>query len=234
MRRVVPILIALTGLTALATANPISCPTDTYDNYVLNFSSAASGCTIADKLFWGFTYGGSSRNGASIVSASNINITPDATDLNNPGLVFTSSFWTVTGNVNGRLTLTDSTIHFVVQTVTGLPLIEDGTLKLGTFVQPAGTDVSVLETINLGGGNSVTLSVDGNNPLIDHKTWSPVSQVTVTKDLLVAVQGSGLIASVGGFSEYFSEQTAPEPGLMAMIGSGLLLIGCIRCRARKS
>src|SRR6516162_7831389 len=97
MRRIPVFLLVATALAGISFANPVC--TGTLQNAVTNYTSLATACQVGDKLFYNFTYSGTSgtANPGAAPSASQVNLANDASNPNEPGLIFSSSFWTVSG-----------------------------------------------------------------------------------------------------------------------------------------
>lgn len=222
MRRSLVLLSALTLFALIGSANPL-CTINTIDYYTQNYTSFTTACQVGDKLFFNFSYTPTSA-GATAPDATQVNVIGDSSDPNEPGLIFSSSLWTVSATNPTRNVYVDSSISFTVATVDLSPLIKDATLSfLGQFTTTGQGDAFIGETLLLGGGPAgASLGVDSQGgPFASGTIFAPVSFLTVSKDLQVTVRrnqsGSATITS---FREGFSE--IPEPVSGFLIGSGLL------------
>jgi hypothetical protein len=235
MRRTILLLAALTAFAGMASAFPM-CLNNTATFYQTTYTSAASACQVGDKLFYGFIYSGTAIGGATPVDGSLVNIVGDPTDPNEPGLVFSSTAWTVSsaGGTHGTIDL-DSSFQFTVQTVDGRPLIDDASLNFAghfTVTGVAGADIA--ETVRPGGiPPGISMHVDSTGPFLTSVLFTnAVSLVTVSKDLVVIIPPNQAgSASISSFREGFSENT-PEPVSAFLIGAGLLGFGLLRRRIR--
>lgn len=235
MRRTVLILAASTALAGMASASPLLCPNDTIANYQANFTSLATACQVGDKLFYNFIYSGTSVGGATPVSGSQVNVVADPSNPLEPGLVFSSTAWTVNspGGTHGTIDL-DSSIQFTVQTVDGRALIDDASLDFAgheTVTGVAGADIA--ETVRPNGiPPGISFHVDSTGPFTSTINFpTAVSLVTVSKDLVVIIpQNQAGSATITQFREGFSENV-PEPLSALLIGSGLLGFGLWRRRS---
>jgi len=235
MRRTVLIVAVLTALAGMASAFPL-CLSDTAANYVANYNSPASACQVGDKLFYDFIYSGTSIGGVTPVPSSAVDIVGDPSNPNEPGLVFSSTGWTVssTGGTHGTIDL-DSSIQFTVVTLDGRPLILDSSLNFtGNFSVTGVAGADIAETVRPGGvPPGISFHVDSTGPFASTVTFpSAVSLVTVSKDLVVIIPPNQAgTATITSFREGFSENI-PEPVGGFLIGSGLLGLGLLRRRIR--
>ena len=233
MKRIILICAALAAMSGVAPANPL-CASNTIAYYIQNYVDANSACMVGDKLFYNFNYSGTS-SGATAPTSAQVNVVGDGSNPNEPGLIFSSSGWTVNGTATAANPLyIDSNINFTVAVIGLLPLITDASLDFAGQFAVTGQGVSDIgETVTLGGGPStIGLGVDSNaGPFTDVKTFAPVSFVRVSKDLIVTVPRSLAgpttgSASITQFREGFSE-IAPEPVSLIMFGSGLVGIAIL-------
>jgi hypothetical protein len=188
-----------------------------------------TGCTISDKLFTNFIYLNSAEGNGVPVAASSVLVVPDLSNPLNPGFHFVSSAWVVASHTTDTFdSFTDSSIGFTVQTISGLPLIEDNTLTLDIFSATGSAFGDVAETVLPSGQQ---WGVDTGGPFVDHQTFPPTNILVVSKDLIVAAQGgTESSASITQFSENFSEVGAPEPLTCVLFGTGLVALGALRRR----
>jgi hypothetical protein len=232
MKRVLIVLSALTALASVSSASPVLCAANqTIQYYQTTYTSLATACSVGDKLFYGFTYTGLPSGGATAPNNTQVFVNPDPANPNEPGLVFSSTMWYVTGTAIDTPIAIDSAIGFVVATVSGVPLIIDASLDFtGHNGTSGGGQAFIGETVVLGGGASASLEVDSTNgPYLSIANFAPVSTLTVSKDLQVRIaRGATGSASITQFREGFSEM--PEPVSCVLFGSGLLGLGILRRR----
>jgi len=203
------------------------CATATMAVYTTpNFS-----CFISDKLFSNFLYSSTADGNGIAVASTNVTVTPDFSDPNNPGFHFSSNGWLAVSHATDTFdTFVDSSISFSVATLSGQPLIDDNTLSLDSFFvsgAPFTMFGDIAETLD----NGTSYAVDTGGPFIDHKTFPLTSHLVVNKDLFVgAAGGFESVAQIFQFSENFSEIGAPEPVSFVLFGCGLLGVGILRRR----
>ena len=230
MKRILIVLLALTALGSMATASTLCAVGQTIAYYKANYASSDTACSVGDKLFYGFTYTPTDSGGAVAPDGTQVFVTPDPANVNEPGLVFSSSMWSVSGNAIDGAIAVDASIGFSVATVGNIPLIVDASLDFtGHNGATGGGQAFIGETV-LEGGNSVGLEVDSTNgPYLSIANFSAVSTLSVTKNLQVRIaRGTTGTASITSFREGFSEM--PEPVSCVLFGSGLLGLGILRRR----
>jgi len=240
MRQAILILAALTALTSLAPAAPVCVNGNTLQSYITNNATLANACQVGDKVFWGFAYSSSVSGGGVAPTASQITITGDPSNPGEPGLIFASGLWVVSGSASFATNLlVDSSINFNVATASGLPLIADASLSFAGHTSFTGFGVAGIgESVTPNGQSSFGLTVDTSAGLFAdvHQFFPPVSSLAVSKDLFVIVPASGSAtpntgsAQITQFREGFSVSGVPEPADALLIGSGLLALGLFRRR----
>ena len=191
----------------------------------------SGGCQMGDKIFSDFFYQPSSGGDGPAVAASAIFVAPVNPGSYNPGIVFSSSNWFVSG-VNSYY---DASIAFNVTVLRGGAPINDATLTMGADASVSGAgSASIGESIVAGGGfpELGALDVDATGPLVDHVSFAPTSTVEVSKNFFIgtSLTGDGS-ARIFSFTENFSE--VPEPVGAILIGSGLLVLGAWRRRGSR-
>jgi hypothetical protein len=223
------------ALAGMASAFPL-CTSNTAAFYVSTYNSSTNACQVGDKLFYGFFYSGTAVGGATPVTGSQVNVVGDPSNPNEPGLIFSSTAWTVSSPGGNPATIDlDSSIQFTVQTVDGRPLIADASLNFtGNFTVTGVAGADIAETVRPGGvPPGISFHVDSTGPFSSVVNFpTAVSLVTVSKDLVVIIPPNQVgSASISSFREGFSENI-PEPVGGFLIGSGLLGLGLLRRRLR--
>jgi len=201
--------------------------------YEANFTTAATGCQIDDKVFYGWSNGAITGG----VNPANVLITPISTALN-PGFMFNPNMSVGPGGIQ------DLPLHFTVATISGAKIIEDLSMGFaggftgngiatinefgcigGLFAQPnAGT--------NCPAGNQV-INLNVSNPppvLFDIKFSNLTNLVDVFKD--ISVHGNTGSASISSFTQQFSE--VPEVSSVLLLGTSFLLSSLAIRRKRAS
>ena len=188
-------LATLMALASFASADPIypACGLDTMANYIQNYTTLATACQVGDKLFYNFDYQPTVGGGAVAPTAAQVNIVGDPSNVNEPGLVFTSGGWTVSGTSTSfsNVLFIDAGISFTVAVMNLEPLIIDASLDMTNHFSVSGSGVADIgETIVFDGGtSSADLEVDSNaGPFLAVANFAPVGFVKVHKDLLVTIR----------------------------------------------
>ena len=193
-----------------------------------------TGCTIGDKLFYGFAYGG----GASVSSASSVGVTPILTP-NDPGVQFNAA-WAVPVGTSG-----DATIFFNVAVSPGGGLIEDDSLGLGGVGNITGdANIKVVEGVCLGQALNASNVCTGptQNPVLEVDAPNTTSTffkeivfpngltyntLGIMKDIGLhggTVAGGGSGANLSIITQQFSEVPVPEPMGVLLLGTCLFAI----------
>ena len=252
-------LVCSLGLLMIATLSTFASAADCVPGTMANYRNlGAGGCTVEDKVFRKFFYESTvSVNGVVLTDpvtmrplllppAANIQVAPIKA-LNpppfsfNPGLEFSSNFWTVGPNE----TLT-ATIDYIVQVPVGNPLIKDASLTLrgnavnGGSIRNVETVFSTLLTPN---HIFLTAACDGTQALPCVAPGDPnLPQPMLFKEVqfnrtvdLVEVHNVFTLscganpkcsATVSGMENRFSEVVPiPEPDAWAMMLAGLTALG---------
>ena len=155
------------------------CTSNTLAFYIANYTSQATACVVNDKLFYNFAYSATASSGTatpgSVVppTAAQVTVNGDASNFDQPALIFASNGWTVNGSSSiARPLFIDSNIAFTVAVVGLKPLMIGASLDITGHVATSGQGVaSIGETLILGGGPASTpLAVDSfRGPLLDSK-----------------------------------------------------------------
>jgi hypothetical protein len=243
-------ILAAFGLWAMtATATPITCGgAPAGDNTVGYYATNNITCDVGNVQFSNFGYVGTANPSGDVIPGTSIGISAVA-----GGLAF-SSGWSVVTQGNGSSSFEDSTVSF---TVTGINGYEIDDLGLGfNGVVTGNGSASVAEAYCLGttvpvatcGSPSTPIKVTDPPPTyIDGVTFSPVTSLTVSKDIDVTSGtdfsvGNLLFPSSADISTVVNEfsvvdaptSTTPEPGTSALIGLGLLACSWIGGRKKKA
>jgi len=226
MKRTVFLLLAFAGIAA---ADPILCTSDSIANYINSYKTLATACQVGDKLFYAFSYLGSASDNTTAPTPNQVFVNGDPSNPNEPGLIFSSSGWTVNALSSSAFsTFVDANIRFTVSTIGLNPVIKDGTLYFnGQFNVSGLGQAQIAETITPQGQGGLGISVDSNGgPFTNGVNFTPVATVTVSKDLAVRIPRTFTTdvpssASITQFREGFSELGVPEPAGFLLLGSGL-------------
>ncbi len=207
-------LAGLLGLCAMVgfapSAHATTCTTGTLASYI---ALGATGCTLDGLTFNNFGY-----TPTNAPAATSITVTPSLLGLL---FQFNSSWFAGSGQV------VDSTIVFTISAASAI--INDLTLSLDAAACTGTGTVGLTENAS----NGVTLLATCINGTITNPapvTFAPVKSLTVHKDL--GLNGNTGTAAVSQFTNSVST-VVPEPGTLALFGSGLLgIAGAIRRRLK--
>jgi len=201
-----------------------SCPTTTYDNYIVtNFS-----CNIADQTYSDFMYTGTSNPPGFSIPAGSVGVTP-ITTTGDYGFQFSAPWFASTSS--GILSQ-DSLFQFNVNSTNPMTSL---TLAIGGAGFQGTGAVVVDETACLGallptctGGQFVTLEVfdsSSGHQFTDTVNFSGVTEISIDKDVEIQ-SGTNGQASLSVVTNQFGEGsgTVPEPGTLSMMGAGALAL----------
>jgi len=229
MKKILLLAIASFALTGSAFASLTTCPTATYDVYlVANFT-----CTSGALLFSNFTYAGTAAPPGDVILASGIMVTPQ-TVTGNEGFQFASG-WNVATQPPvppGTNSFEDSLIGFEVQgPITDLHLFFNGSFT-GTGLTAVTENYCINAPLgSCGAGNSGQLKVTNPPPAFNDQLFFPgqVTSLFVSKDVNVS-SGTNGTAHISQVINNFSN--TPEPMTLMLFGSGLLGLGLFRKRLK--
>jgi hypothetical protein len=193
--------------------------------------AAEQGCEIGDKLFTDFLFGFGETGGASEVTAEDIGL--HIVNQGDAAIGFDFINIPLFAGVGQTATIS---LGFNVTTLSGAPIITSN--FLGFAAGTTGTGLAtVKETFCVGGvrpcaagGTSQSLQVAISpfaTTVTDKKQFTGVTTIGVTKDIFVAggTAGTGTISVVTNTVDQNGpggDDTIPEPGTYALLGSGLV------------
>ena len=202
--------------------------------------------TAGDKLFseWSYLYDTSAVN--RVFDPTNIEVTPlnDGGDNPGPGLQFDilNGELTVTGD--GIYAYVDLMLGFHVDVLDPLRRIKDNSLQLlagslttqarepdtGIYIQEfVGTTLGGTDLVNFKEVEFSQIGTVQTSNSIDTAVFAPQDGIWVTKNILVWAAGADETATLGSFSQRFSQEV-PEPGTLALVGIAGLIALMIRPR----
>ena len=226
MKLSVLLVAILAGSASLASASPVCTTLSTMNQFV---ALGAGGCTYNDLLFSNFLYAGTKAGTGVAVPAVNVTLSFVGGGTSNEGIIFASTGWFVNTSSPTLASYVDSSIQFAVSTLSHAALIDDADMLLLSASTTGAGKATIGETVNPGG---YSLTVKASGPLASEVYFPKTSTVSVIKDLRVSLPAaSSGSAQINSFEEDFS--VAPEPAGMALIGSGLVLLGLWRRRAAR-
>lgn len=242
----------------LANAGP--CVADTMANYVKLNAAAPPGCTVEDKIFRKYFYNSEVLvNGIPLKDPTTgmvlVAPPPDMVQVApiqapnpppisyNPGLEFSSTFWSLTGALTPNTTI-QATIDYIVEVPAGKPLIKDASVILRGNATNGGviTDAeTVFSTLTVPMSNILTATCGGavacNNANLnkDVVLSKPVDLVEVHNVLTISCNANAnCTALVSGLENRFSEvMPAAEPSSLALLGVGLPGVFMLARRGRR-
>ncbi len=222
MKRFALLIVTVLAAASLMSAAVVPCPTggqvggltpSLADLIALN---AGGGCQSQDKIFSNFSYNDPSGVvPANLVTVGLVITQGLSSDIH--GWIFAPSTGSWTSSSNGF------TIGFTITVASGPFYIVGSKDQINTgFVPNTSTmtdtqSMGTINTVGLAGLESSQLAYPG--------------QLVITTSSKASISGSSLIAS---YEQDFFQSSIPEPVTMILIGSGLLGLGFIRRRAKKT
>ncbi len=230
--RILKAVLLAGALAASLSASLMECPTQPLSVYIADHTS----CQIGALIFNNFGYSPNFIPSQPGPPASEILVTP-LNDPVNPGIEFSSSAWSVSGlNSKG-----DSGIGYLIQSVSGAPIIGGVDLVMTDSIASEPVNLVLGETMCLGQAidtsncpTSDTLFLqlrDTTSPFnnVPSATFAPVSEASVFKDVFFAsagATGNGQVLTVENI------YPMPEPVTPLLSLSGLLAFGWAARRRR--
>jgi hypothetical protein len=193
----------------------------------------AGGCESGDKLFSNFTYtGGGALAPASLVSFNVTESVLSGYDIHGftfkPG-VTVSTGGTITGD---GIWSTSFSLGYTIAVLPSSPQYLFGALSQFTLGPvPGNTSVA---TTTLSNGVVFNLSQGTASLPLNTKTalFESVKSLNVNTVVTIIPEQSGNF--VTGMAQNYTQQVIPEPMTFVLIGTGLVGLGLLRRRARKS
>jgi hypothetical protein len=220
MRKLLVLVVLAVAFSAVASADPILCTDASLTNLqALINQSQAGGCYVQDKLFTNWSYSGTT-------AATNVGF----------NVIFSAAIPGI--DVHG--------FSFTPKDDVGLPSIWTADFSLGytiSVIQPSVmTIIGVTDQMMLGPtANSSTTSwthSNGYNFNLSQGGSTTGSSlfpgVTSVDSLAVVTIPGGTGSYVVSLEEDFTQISTPEPMTFVLIGTGLVGLGLIRRRVRKS
>jgi hypothetical protein len=226
----------------IASAGPIApCPTASLAVYL----AATAPCEVGSFEFSGFAYSNSFFPALPGPSASNILVTPSNNPAD-PGLDF-SSAWTAAGAGNGM----DSTIGYLVATVSGAAAIDEAVLGITDTISSSPVFIFSSETLCVGStlAPGQCPAADIVNLYIQTSTsgsqqtsasFGPVSELAITNDIFIEAKGANGSGNISDNPNNLPTLSTPEPGTPWLSLAGLLMlwslarVGAHRLRLRQA
>jgi hypothetical protein len=189
-------------------------------------------CQVGSLEFSGFAYTNTYFPTLPGPAASAVTIAP-STNPADPGLNL-SAAWNVSGGIG-----MDSALTYLVQTISGLPTIDEADFGMTEVTTSPQVSVQVSETLCIGvtlgpgacpPGDLISLNVPNTGSQWTSTTFGPVSELTISNDIFIKSNGgTGSISNVGNNLP----GTVPEPGTPLLGLSGLLVLGFVAKFARR-
>ncbi len=222
MKRILLMMLFVVCATSSSIWADMACPTTGPGDNLGAYEVSGFACTYGDLTFSDFSY---SASGSDQVPAADVTVTP-VTVGGEMGLQFNAPWGTPPGDT------TDSFINFTA-TCNSDCSIDDLALNIGGASADTGGIVLVSETSPVLTGSLQAGAAGSTTILTDSATFSPVTSVTVSKDILVNGGTSGLGSQVSNVQNLFSTttpSTVPEPSTVFLC---LGMLGLVPMARRK-
>jgi hypothetical protein len=183
------------------------------------YTASGFSCTIDGKTFSDWGYSPTAGGGASVVPATSVAVIPCPSvssfclgiPTGEEGFVFTAPWGVAPGQMQ------DAAITYAISSSSK---VLDALLLYGGFGKTGTGFGSVAETLSNGG--SLFVSDPPGIPSSVSLTFSPVSSVTVIKNIELA-GGTGGTAAISEVVNAWSQVGVPEPRTLTLFGAGLLM-----------
>lgn len=221
MRKLMVLVISALVISAAASAAPLCVNTMTLATLI-----GTDGCQVQDKLFNNWSYSGGGNVAAANVGINVIFGTP-VSGIDIHGFTFAP---TPSGPGLGGVWVADFTIGY---TISVLP--ESSFYIVGAtdqFMLGPLSNVSIARSLKGPGGTIATLNLNQANPTQSVMFTGVKSLQSLTTVTVPPGSGLNFVASLE--EDYIQSNAIPEPMTFGLIGTGLLALGLIRRRARKS
>lgn len=221
-------------------ATPIACPTSGSVATLIALNGTGDGCLINGLVFNNFTFTPAATGTGTMPTASQVTFTLDNGAIDTQageliyGFEFNPDFSVVgIGSEDGSL---DYTIIAPSPIITSLHLLEVGAATAGGSATVSETDFGCTG-VGTGCVALSPLAVNSSAPHQDLLGIGPYTEIEVFKDINVT---STTTTGIGGISQVrdavdLASTDTPEPASYALLGAGLILLGCLKRRgSRKS
>jgi hypothetical protein len=230
MRKLLLIVLLVFGTTA-AQAVPADClavlgTTGTLSSLL---SLSSEGCFHQDKIFSNFTYtgAGATQQPASMVNVSHVFQVLPTQDIHGWLIAPVSGQWTTAFNFGWTVTIC-TTLAQGCSDPNPFANMVAYKQQINSGVIPNGSIVTSVNTPNVGSPFTVTTSgASAGNETVQVAINPAATQMTS----MASFNGVGNLASLE--QDVVQSTAIPEPATMALIGSGLLLVGFARRRMRR-
>ena len=220
------LLVVLLAVAVPVFASSTTCPSGTYELYLVpNFS-----CQTGNLIFSNFAYLGTGNPTEVIIPAGSINTQPITQD-GEEGFQFASG-WSVGTQAGGMSSFQNSMITYVVTSdlgITDLVLGFNGSFSgTGTTSTAENFCLNATSTSGCPAANSGSLNVTNPPPFFDSKLLvGGVTSVAILENINVTSGTNGTAAASQVINEFSG---IPEPLTAVLLGTGLIGIGFMRRR----
>jgi hypothetical protein len=216
-------------------ATPIACPTSGTVATLIGFNGTGDGCLINGLVFNNFTFNPTATGTGTVPTATQVTY-----NLDDPGIstgtgqmIYGFEFnpdMTVLGIGSEDFTL-DYTITAPSPIITSIHLLEVAAVGAGATATVSETDLGCTVAVT----SCTTPLVDQVTPTAPHEDLlgiGPFAEIEVTKDVNVTSTTPTGIAGISDARDAvdLASTDTPEPASYALLGAGLILLGCLKRR----